>query len=86
VHSTKNLQTNYLPDESFKLVILKDQFCVGNLNGEIKIFDLCSMMLLKIIYAYQGNITHLLAGPDYFLSIGHDFTSRSGLHAQLKIF
>lgn len=50
IHSSRNYSTVYMPDESFKLLILNDEFLVGNIQGEIKVFDLSSMMLKKIIY------------------------------------
>ena len=75
-----------MPDESFKLILLKDEFIIGSLTGEIKVFDLSSMMLKKIIYAFQGKIMHLLVNDNFIAIIGYDFTSRLGLHAQLKVF
>jgi hypothetical protein len=66
------------PESSFKLVIIKNELIIGNTNGELKIFDLHSLMLKKIIYAFEGTITHLLARDKFFACVGFEEIQNTG--------
>ena len=77
-----------LHEDSYKLVILNgtSEFVMSTLTGELKLFDLETMMIKKIIYAFQGNITHLLANDNLFVSVGNEYNQRLGFSVKVKIF
>ena len=77
-----------LHDDSYKIVILNEtsEFIMSTLTGELKLFDLETMIIKKIIYAFQGNITHLLANDRLFVSVGNEYNQRLGFSVKVKIF
>ena len=88
MHSTRSLASNFLPDETFKVIFINKglEFVVGNLNGELKIFDLKTMLLKRIIYAFQGNTTHLVEQASHLVCVGNDLSQRLGVQAQIKVY
>ncbi len=59
---------------------------MATLTGELKIFDLETMIIKKIIYAFQGNITHLLVKDNHLVSVGNEFNQRMGINVRIKIY
>ena len=44
------------------------------------------MIIKKIIYAFQGNITHLLVKDNHLVSVGNEFNQRMGINVRIKIY
>ena len=89
VHCTKNqVDSSLLHDENYKIVILEStsEFVVATLTGELKVFDLETMMIKRVIYAFQGSVTHLSVKDNCLVGVGNEYNQRMGLGIRLKMY